>query len=177
MNRTEKQAFVDDIGDRLLKSQLLVLADYTGMTVETMNKFRRQLDSEKSIEFRVVKNTLCSRAVSGTPMEVLTEYFRGPTAVLMGHDDPMSPAKVVQDFLKENAKVFKIKAGFFSGKLINEQELKELSKLPSREELLSQLLGTLQAPLSQFVGVLAAVPQKFIGVLAAYQKKLEEEGA
>ena len=177
MNRLEKQAFINEIARKFQESELLVLADYTGMDVETMNAFRRKLDAEDSVEFRVVKNTLCTRAVQGTEKEPLAEHFVGPTAVLFGYSDPVAPAKLLQEFLKENAKALKIKGGFYAGKPISEADIVALSKLPSREELLAQLLGTLQAPMAQFLSVLAGVPRKFIGTLAAYQKELEEKAA
>ena len=173
MNREEKQSLVDDVGDKFRRAQFVVLADYTGIDVETMNRLRRLLEGADSVEFRVMKNTLCTRAISGTAMEKLQPYLTGPTAVLMGFRDPVSPSKVLTDFLKEAPKL-KVKAGFFGGQLISEDDVKALATMPSREVLLSQLLGTLQAPLSQFVGVLAAVPQQFVGILSAYKDKLEE---
>ncbi len=177
MNLTEKKAFADAMRKKLSESELVVLTDYTGMNVETMNALRRKLDGELGAEFHVVKNTLCVRAIQGTDMEVLSKYFVGPTAVLMTSGDPVGPAKVLQEFLKENAKVLKVKAGFYAGKTITAEDVAALSKLPSRDELLAQLLGTLQAPMSQFLSVLAGVPQKFVATLAAYRKELEDKGA
>ncbi len=173
MNRQEKQALVEELNDKLQRAQLVVLTDYTGLRVETMNKLRRQLEGADTVEFRVLKNTLCQRAVAGTVMESLLPYLNGPTAVVLGFRDPVSPAKILKDFSKENDK-FKVKAGFFGGRIISQQDVAALAALPSREVLLSQLLGTLQAPMSQFVGVLAAVPQQFLGLLAAYKDKLEK---
>jgi len=177
VNRLEKQSFVNEMARKFQDSELLVLADYTGMNVETMNAFRRKLDADESVEFKVVKNTLCARAVQGTEKEPLAEHFVGPTAILFGYGDPVAPAKLLQEFLKEHSKALKVKAGFYAGKTISDTDIVALSKLPSREELLAQLLGTLQAPMAQFVSVLAAVPQKFIGTLEAYKKELEEKGA
>lgn len=178
MNRQEKQEFVDEMTGKLRDAQIVVLADYNGLDVETFNKLRRALESggdDANVELRVVKNTLCSRAVAGTAMEALNPFLVGPTAVIMGFKDPVNPAKALSGFAKESDKL-KVKAGFFGGKLISFDEVKALATLPSREVLLGQLLGTLQAPLSQFVGVLAAVSQQFVGVLAAYKDKLEKEG-
>lgn len=173
MNREQKQAFVDEMTTKLRDAQLVVLTDYTGLDVESMNKLRRQLDSGDSVEFQVVKNTLCGRAMAGTDMEALNQYLTGPTGIVLGLRDPVSPAKILSGFSKENDKL-KIKAGFFGGKVISLDEVKALASMPSRDVLLAQLLGTLQAPLSQFVGVLAAVPQQLVGILAAYQDKLEK---
>lgn len=173
MNREDKQSFVDEMAGKLRDAQLVILTDYTGLDVETMNRLRRQLDSADSVEFRVVKNTLASRAMAGTDMEALNPYLNGPTGVVLGLRDPVSPAKILSTFLKENEK-FKVKAGFFGGKVISIDDVKALASMPSREVLLGQLLGTLQAPMSQFVGTLAAIPQQFVGVLSAYRDKLEK---
>jgi len=175
VNREEKQAFVAEIGEKYRAADLLVLADYSGMNVDTMNSFRRKLDPlAGNAEFRVVKNTLSVLSLEGTPMEALSEHFTGPTAVLFGFNDPVAPAKILQDFLKDNSKFLQVKAGYFDGTVIDGEAVKALSKLPSREELLAQLLGTLQAPMSKFVGTLAALPQKFVGTLKAYEDKLKE---
>lgn len=179
MNRQEKQEFVDEMTGKLREAQIVVLADYHGLNVETFNKLRRTLeagDEVENVELRVVKNTLCSLAVAGTAMEALNPYLVGPTAVVLGFKDPVNPAKALSGFARESEH-FKVKAGFFGGKVISFDEVKALATLPSREVLLGQLLGTLQAPLSQFVGVLAAVSQQFVGVLAAYKDKLENEGS
>lgn len=176
MNRQEKQAFVDEMSETLRSAQLVILADYTGLDVETLNRLRRQLDAgaeDHSVEIRVVKNTLFSRAAAGTPLESLSEFLVGPTAAIIGKRDPVAPAKVLSGFAKEVDKL-KVKAGYFSGRVITFDQVKELASLPPREVLLGQLLGTLQAPLSQFVGVLAAVSQQFVGVLAAYKDKLDK---
>lgn len=173
MNRQDKVAFVDEWSEKLRQAELVILADYTGIDVETINKLRRQLGTGDGVEIRVVKNTLCERAISGTDLEVLSKYFTGPTAVVLGSRDVVSPAKVLTAFAKENSKL-KLKAGYFDGRLINEEDVKALASMPPREVLFGQLLGTLQAPLSQFVGVLAAAPQQFIGVLTAFKDKLEK---
>ncbi len=173
MNRTEKQSFVDEMAGKFRDSELLILADYTGMSVGMMNSLRRKLDADDSIEFRVVKNTLCSLAVDGTEMEPLGQHFVGPTAVLLTRGDPVTAAKLLQEFLKSNAKALRIKAGFYGGRPLSAEDIVALSKLPSREELLGQLLGTLQAPMRQFVSVLAGLPQKLLGTLAAYREELE----
>jgi large subunit ribosomal protein L10 len=174
VNRDQKQALVETMSDRLRKADLVVLTDYSGLSVESMNKLRRQLEATGTeVEMRVIKNTLCFRAVEGSALQALEPHMRGPTAVVLGFRDPVAPAKVLSDFSKENDK-FKVKAGFFGGKVISNDDIKALASMPSREVLQAQLLGVLQAPISNFLGVLTAVPQQFIGVISAYKEKLEK---
>lgn len=176
MDRTEKKAFVDDFNGKLRSAQLVVLADYTGLNVETMNRLRRQLEASGNVEFVVVKNSLCERAIAGTAMESLTKHLTGPTAVLMGFNDPVGPAKALTAFIKEVDKL-KVKAGFFGGKILQREDLVALSTMPPKDVVLGQLLGTLQAPLVQIVSVLNAVPQQVLGVIQAYKDKLEKGDA
>lgn len=175
MNREQKQAFVDDLTGKIRSAQVVILADYSGLNVEKFNALRRSLEKGNRVELQVVKNKLCGLAVSGTAMEKLVPHMKGPTAVILGYDDPASPSKILNDFIKDNSEKFKVKAGFFGGSVLDAEGVKGLASMPSREVLLAQLLGTLQAPLSQIVGVLAAVPQQFLGVLNAYQDELKKK--
>lgn len=177
MNRDQKQAFVDDLTGKIRSAQVVILADYTGLNVEKFNALRRALEKGNSVELQVVKNKLCGLAVAGTAMEKLVPHMKGPTAVILGFQDPSAPSKILNDFVKENGEKFKVKAGFFGGTVLDEEGVKSLASMPSREVLLAQLLGTLQAPLSQLVGVLAAVPQQFLGVLTAYQEEQKKNSA
>jgi large subunit ribosomal protein L10 len=176
VNREQKQAFVDELTGKVRKAQLVVLADYTGLNVEKFNSLRRQLEKVKDVEVQVVKNKLCELAVSGSSLDKLKPYLKGPTAVIIGYDDIASPSKVLNGFVRENGDKFKVKAGIVGGALIDAEGVKALENMPSRETLLGQLLGTLQAPLAQFLGVLSAVPQQFLGVLSAYEEERKKSG-
>lgn len=176
MNREQKQAFVTEFSGKVRSAQVVILADYTGLDVEKFNSLRRQLEKADSVELRVVKNTLCGKAMAGTSMEKLAPHLKGPTAIILAFQDIATPSKILNDFAKENGEKFKVKAGYFGGAVLDQEGVKSLASMPSREVLLAQLLGTLQAPLAQFVGVLAAVPQQFLGVLSAYQEELKKDG-
>lgn len=178
MNRDQKQSSVDELSGKLRSAQLVILADYTGISVEKLNLLRRSMEKAESADVKVVKNTLFERAMAGTGMEGLSGHLKGPTAIIIGNTDPVSPVKVLNEFLKENKDKFKIKAGYFGGMILDEDGVKGLANLPSREMLLGQLLGTLQAPMAQLLGVLSAVPQQILGVLSAYEdERKKSEGA
>jgi len=174
VDRLKKEAFIEEFTERSRGAELVVLAGFSGLSVEKMNQLRRKMEADTNAYIRVVKNRLFRRVIEGTPMEGLSEQLKGPTAVILGFDDPVGPARVLRDFAKENS-ALEIKSGFFDNKVVSTEELNVLASLPSKEELHATLVGTLSAPLSQFVGVLAAAPQQFVGVLSAYKSKLEGE--
>jgi large subunit ribosomal protein L10 len=169
VKRTEKETEVRKLSEHFKKAELTILADYCGLTVAEVTRLRRSL-REANAEMKVVKNTLAQIAVQDTEVKVLKDYFTGPIAVITTPGDPVSPAKALMKFAKEIEKL-KIKIGVLSGKLLKPQEIEALSKLPSREEMLSSLLGSLKAPAQNLVGVLAALPRKLAYALAAVRDK------
>ncbi len=171
MNRQEKTQAVGEIKEKFQKANITVLADFSGLKVSEMTRLRKEL-RETSAELKVVKNTLARLVIKDTPMSVLEPFFQGPVAVITSETDAVGPAKVLVKFAKELEKP-KIKVGFMSGNLMKEAEVITLSKLPSREELLANLLGSMLAPAQNLVNVFAAIPRKLVTVLAAVrdQKK------
>jgi len=160
----EKKAVVAEVSAQVADAQAAVLAEYRGLTVAQMTDLRRKAH-ESGVYLRVVKNTLARRAVKGTGFECLSDHMVGPLA-FAASADPVATAKVLAAFAKDNEK-FAIMAGAMAGKLISVEEIKALSKLPSREELLAKLLGTMQAPVQKFVQTLNEVPAGFVRTLAA----------
>ena len=173
MKRSEKEETVKALNERFSKAKALVLTDYRGLDTAAMNALRAQL-REASVEYRVVKNTLMSRASDGTDAALLKDYFVGPSAVAMSYEDPIAPAKVLVKFSKENQKL-EVKAGVLAGKVIDVEGIKRLADLPPRDVLLSQLLSVFNGPARSFVSVLSGVPRKLLGVLNAI--KAEKESA
>ena len=171
MKREDKKALVEALHERFSKAKALVLTDFRGLDTSTMHELRCQLRGA-SIEYRVVKNTLMSRASEGTDMALLKEYFSGPSAVALSYDDPIAPAKVLTKFSEEHA-ALEVKAGIVEGKVIDSKRIKQLSKLPSREGLLSQLLSVLHGPARSLLMVLNGVPREFLGVLHAIGREKE----
>lgn len=169
MDRASKKTFVDDMESKLRSSQIVILMNYTGLTVEEMNKLRRKVQAD-GVEFQVVKNTLVGHAMERVGIRGLESHLVGPTGVLLTSGDPIGPVKALTELLKSNEKL-KVKAAYLGGSILGVEDVKQLANMPPREVLLGQLLGTLQAPMTQLLGVLSAVPGNFIGVLQAYKDK------
>ncbi len=136
-----------------------------------MNDLRRKLRAEE-IEYQVVKNTLLTRASEDTDVALIKDYFKGPSAIALSYDDPISPAKVLSQFAKENDKL-EIKVGVMNGQVLDANAIRALAKLPSREVLLGQFLSALNAVPASFVRTIAEVPRSFVGVLAAVRDQKE----
>jgi large subunit ribosomal protein L10 len=164
LNLQQKEAVVAEVAKQVAGAQAIVLAENRGMAVADMTKLRAKA-RESGIYFRVVKNTLVRRAVSGTPFEKLSDRMVGPLAYGIGQD-PVAVAKVLNDFAKGNEK-FVITAGAMAGQVMTAKDVAALAALPSREELIAKLLGTMQAPIAKFVRTLNEVPARFVRTLAA----------
>lgn len=173
MNLEQKQQFVDDIRGALTSAPLVILTDFKGSTVEEMNNLRRACEAE-NVQVRVVKNTLCRRAVSGTDMEALSSHFRGNIAVIISGEDPIATAKLFKAQLKENKKL-EPRAGFFEGDVLDPAGVAAVAELPSREELLSLLLRTIIEGPRQIMGVIRAPARDLLYLLQNYADKLENE--
>ena len=175
MDRSTKVEFVTEYADKFSAATMVVVNDFSGVTVSEINELRRGVEAAGDAEYRVVKNTLAKRIIADTPKSSLEPHFRGVSSVLLAEGDVVAAAKVLVDFDKE-VEAFEIKAAWIDGKLADPAALKALSKLPGKDYLQAQLLGVLQAPARNFVSVLAAVPRNLVNVLSAYRDQLENEG-
>jgi len=171
---SEKQAVVSEIAGEVAKASVIVVAEYRGLEVGNITKLRKQA-RESGVYLRVLKNTLARRAVEGTPFAVLADKMVGPLIYGISAD-PVAAAKVLNGFAKDNDKLV-VKAGAMANYLMDVNGVKALATMPSREELLSKLLGTMQAPIAQFVRTLNEVPTKFVRGLAAVRDAKEQSGA
>ena len=157
LNKSEKQTVVADVAAQVARSQTLALAEYRGLTVAHLDVLRKQA-REKGVYLHVLKNTLARRAVAGTPFEVASESMVGP--LIYGFsEDAVAAAKVLSDFAKGNDKLI-VKGGAYAGKSLNAEGVKSLASIPSKEVLLSQLLGLMQSPVARIARVLAAIAEK-----------------
>ena len=170
LNLSQMKQVVEDVSAVVSNSTAAVIAEYRGMTVEQMKVLRRDAH-DNNVFVRVVKNTLLRRAVKGTDFECLDELLIGPLA-FAASEDPVAVAKILDKYAKQ-FDALNIKAGSMAGSLLNEAEIKALAQLPSREELLAKLLGTMQAPIAKFVQTLNEVPTKFVRGLAAVRDAKE----
>lgn len=168
LNLEEKKAVVAEIAAQVASAQTVVVAEYRGITVEKLTTLRANARKE-GVYLRVLKNTLVRRAFADTPFAGLSDQLVGPLAYGMSKD-PVAAAKVMHEFAKTNDK-FVIKAGAMPNFIMSAKDVGNLASMPSRDELLSKLLGTMQAPITQFVRTLNEVPTKFVRGLAAVRDK------
>lgn len=163
LNLEEKKAIVAEVSAQIASAQAIIIAEYRGIEVGQMTQLRAKT-RECGIYFRVIKNSLVRRAVADTAYAGLAEHMVGPLVYGIGAD-PVAAAKVLHEFSKDNEK-FVIKVGAIGEHVMSRDEITALAALPSREELLSRLLGTMQAPIAKFVQTLNEVPARFVRGLA-----------
>jgi large subunit ribosomal protein L10 len=171
LNISQKKEVVERLAKEFKESEISILVDYKGLNVLKMTELRSLLRKE-GIQIEVVKNSLMERASEGTDAALMKDFFKGPNALILSKKDPVAPAKILINFAKDNDKL-EIKAGALSGKLLNPEEIKQLAKLPSKEELLGKLVYTLNAVPTSFVNVLSGVPRAFVNVLNAIKDQKE----
>ena len=164
LNLEEKKAVVAEVSEQVNAAQAIVLAEYRCLEVGDMTQLRAQA-RKSGVYLRVLKNTLVRRAVDGTPFSGLANEMVGPLVFGISAD-PVAAAKVLSDFAKANDK-FVIKAGAMPNQVMDVKGVQALASMPSREELLAKLLGTMQAPIAKFVRTLNEVPTGFVRGLAA----------
>jgi len=164
LNMEQKQAVVAEVAKQVAGAQAIVMAENRGMKVAAMTQLRAKARAS-GVYFRVVKNTLVRRAVENTPFATMAEQMVGPLAYGIG-PDPVAVAKVLNDFAKGNEK-FVITGGAMPGQLMTAKQIASLASLPSRDELIAKLMGTMQAPVAKLVRTMNEVPAKFVRALAA----------
>lgn len=165
----KKQQIVEQLAERLNGAVAGVLVEYRGISVEQDTKLRRQF-REAGVEYNVVKNTMMRFAINNTELLELDPVLNGPTALATSTSDLVAPAKVIAQFAKENDKLV-VKSGFLEGKVISVSEVNRLASLPSKEQLIAQVLGGLNAPIAGFANVLNANITGLVRVLDAIAKK------
>ena len=153
-----KQPIVQAIADDIKDAQSVVIVDYRGLTVAQDTELRKQL-REAGVIYKVCKNTMMKRAFEGTDFAGLEEYLEGPSAMVVSKDDATAPARIICKFAK-TAEALEVKAGVVEGTVYDAAGITELSKIPSREELLSKLLGSLQSPITNLARVLNQIAEQ-----------------
>ena len=163
--RPDKVATVDEVKSRVEGTTTAVVTEYRGLTVAQISALRRQLRTLDA-DYKVFKNTLVRRAIAGTPVEPMSEFLIGPTAIAFIDGDVSAVAKALRDFAKESPKLI-VKGGVLDGKSLSSKDLTALADLPSRDILLAQLAGLIASPLRTMAGLLKAVPQNLAYGLSA----------
>ena len=171
MKRTDKEQLVSELKEKIEGATALYYTDFTGLNVKRMTELRRRL-KKANVEYVVIKNTLALRAVNESGL--VGERLRGPTGLVMAKD-PVEAAKILTEFAKTNDQRPTVKGGLFDGAAIDAAQVKRLASMPSREQMLAELAGGLQAPLSAMLGMLSGPLTMFAGALEAL--KSQKEGA
>ena len=153
-----KQPIVAEISEVIKGAQSVVLVDYRGLTVEEDTALRKQL-REAGVNYKVYKNTLMNFAFKGTDFEALAPYLNGPSAIAVSKEDATAPARVLAEFAKK-AKNLEIKAGVVEGTLYDAKGMQAVAEIPSRDVLISKLLGSLQSPIANFARVIKQIAEK-----------------
>lgn len=173
MTNPVKIEAVKELHDVFSKAKSVVVTNYQGIDAQGITALRNHMRS-RSVDFRVVKNTLARRAAKDTILEVLGEDFKGPISVVVSFDDAVAPAKALADFAKSDApKAPEVICGVVEGKRVSPEEVQAIADLPSRDELISQMLSVFQGPTTNFAGVFSALLRKLVGTLDAIREKKE----
>lgn len=171
MNRTEKEALVADLKEKIQGATALYYTDFTGLNVKRMTELRRTLRRAK-VDYVVIKNTLALRAVNESGL--VGSKLRGPTGLVVTKD-PVAAAKIITDFAKANDSKPEVKGGVFEGKQIDKAQVTKLASMPSREQMLSELGASMQAPMAMFAGAMNSLLSNFAGVVEAL--RVQKEGS
>ena len=171
MKIDEKKKIVEDIHKKFSESEVVILTDYKGLNVEKINELRGKL-KESGVEYKVVKNTLLVRASEETDISLIKDSFKGPSAVALSCDDPVTPAKILTEFAEDH-EALEIKFGIINGKILDLSAIKKLSALPSREVLLGSLLSVMSGVPTAFVRALNDMPKRLLNVLQAIKEQKE----
>lgn len=165
LTKQQKQQIIEELADKLKRQKVLVFTDFRGLKVGEMQDLRRQL-REVEVDYKVAKKTLIKLALEKANKKVDTSQFEDSVALAFGYSDPIMPAKIISKFAKEYNSL-KILGGLIDDKFLTLEEVRELAKIPSKEELLIKLVASLKSPISGFANVLGGNIRNLIGVLAA----------
>ncbi|MBT3355748.1 50S ribosomal protein L10 [bacterium] len=171
LTRQNKEALIDDLTKNLKESTTSIICDYKGLSVSEISELRKVL-REKNANMKVAKKTFTQIAFDNAKIDIDVRKIDGQVAVIYGGDDEVCSSKAAFDFSKEN-KAFKIKAGSLEGKAITTEEIASLAKLPSKEQLLGQVVGTIKAPITGFVGALSGNLRNLVYTLNAVKESKE----
>ena len=170
MNRSEKEAIVTEVAEKVSRATAMYFADFTGLTVEEATELRREF-RKVGVEYTVVKNTLAKKALERvTGYDHVYEKLIGPTGLAFSYDDAVAPAKIIKKFSEKTGKL-KLKVAVLEKQVFDGSQLDQLSKLPTRGELMSGVIGSIHAPISGIVGAIGAVMRDLVNVIDAIEKK------
>ncbi len=168
MPTAEKVEQISALSQKMSSAKSIFMADFTGLDVASVTELRRALRGA-SVDYQVVKNRLAKRAAADAGLDGLSEYLSGPTAMTFAQEDPLEPARILQKFIDNGGKLV-IKSGVLDGDLLSPEQVKQLALLPTRDELIVELMGLVRGPLYGFAGVLSGLLRGLVGTLAALEQ-------
>ena len=168
-----KSEKIDEIKETVAKAKVAIVSDYRGLSVAEITDLRRRLQKEEG-DYTVVKNTLAKVAIKGTSFEGLEEFLTGPSAIAFGFGDEVSPAKIMLQYLKEEKKKNEIKGGVLDGKVITPDEVKAISNLPSKQELIGKIMGSLNSPAQGITNTVNGVARALVCAMEEVRKQKEQ---
>jgi large subunit ribosomal protein L10 len=167
--RSEKEQVVSELHEKLLRAKVAIVAQPNKLDVATVTELRKKFRDSK-VEYKVVKNTLAKRAAKGTAAEVLNDLFHGPTALIVGYEDPISPAKVLFDFVSKKSERMTVRGAMLDGKLLDAKMVEQLSKMPGLHELRGMLAGMIARPAQMLATVIAQPATSIPRVINAHNE-------
>jgi large subunit ribosomal protein L10 len=167
-----KEHLVEEIAGRLESAQGVYLTDFTGLNVKSMTELRSRLRNA-GVDYMVVKNTLAQRALSGLDLPDVSEFFTGPTGLVIGREDAVVAAKILEEFAREHDSRPTVKVGIVERRSVSASEIGRIAQLPPREQLLAELAGAMQAPMAQLVFMIQGLLGEFVGLLEALRAERE----
>ena len=174
--KAQKQKDLDALAEQFKQANAAMLVSFKKMTVVKDQELRRQL-REAGVTYEVVKNTLARKAAAGTPIEPMSDHFKGVTAVALSTSDPVALSKAISKFSKANPDIFSFKVGLVEGKVVDLAQVESIASLPSREELISKMLFLINAQAQRLVTVIQAVPRNLAIVIDQVRAQKEAQGA
>lgn len=175
MKLDKKEAAVTELAEKLGSATAFYLTDFTGLNVKNMTSLRAKL-RQAGVDYMVVKNTLAQRAVEGLDVPDIASFFNGPTGLVIGVEDAVTAAKVLEDFAKDHDNRPTVKVGVVDRRTVTADQVSRLAKLPPREQLYAELAGAMQAPLSQLAWMLQGMMGEFVGLVEALRAQREGQG-
>jgi len=172
MPTAQKTATIEELRQTFDGAAAIFLADFTGLDVESLTRLRRKC-RESGVKIEVVKNTLAIKAARALQLETLAPHFRGPTAVAVSEHDPTTPARVLLDFRKDHEKL-EVKLGYVEGRVLSPQEVKALATLPTRDQLISQVMQVAMAPAQNFVWAIKDTVGRLVRTVDAVRDGMEK---
>lgn len=178
LNRNEKAESIKTLSAKFQKAQVAIVAEYNKLDVASVTELRKKMRAAK-VDYKVVKNTLAKRAAKGTSIEKVEDILAGPTALVLGYDDPVAPAKVLQEFLKDlkDKDSLKVRGAVVNGNRVDAKGVEALSKMPGLPELRATLLRMINTPATQLARVIAAPGTQLARVIQAHVDKQEKPAA